>query len=142
MVSRTEKFRGKRTHGRGHKSGRGAGIRGGRGNAGLLKHKYMSVILHMPPNYFGRHGFKRPQSVVSSNVVINLNSIEEKIQQFIESGSATKDGDIYRINLTELGYDKLLGTGTINIPVEITVHSASLGAVSKVEAAGGKVIME
>ena len=33
MVSRTEKFRGSRTHGRGKKSGRGAGKRGGKGNA-------------------------------------------------------------------------------------------------------------
>jgi len=141
MVSRTEKFRGRRTHGRGHKSGRGAGIRGGRGNAGLLKHKFMYVILNMP-NHFGRHGFKRPQSVVSSNVVINVNDIEEKLQDYLKSGIATQDGDIYKVNLTELGYDKLLGTGRITVPVEITVSSASPGAVKKIEAAGGKVITE
>lgn len=141
MVSRTEKFRGKRTHGRGHKSGRGAGIRGGRGNAGLLKHKFMYVILNMP-NHFGRHGFKRPQSVVSSNVVINVNAIEEKLQDYLKSGAAIQEGDIYKINLTELGYDKLLGTGRISIPVEISVASASPGAIAKIEAAGGKVITE
>jgi len=141
MVSRTEKFRGRRTHGRGHKSGRGAGIRGGRGNAGLLKHKFMYVNLNMP-NHFGRHGFKRPQSVVSSNVVINVNDIEEKLHDYLKSGIATQDGDIYKVNLTELGYDKLLGTGRINVPVEITVSSASPGAVKKIEAAGGKVITE
>ncbi len=141
MVSRTEKFRGKRTHGRGHKSGRGAGIRGGRGNAGLLKHKFMYVILNMP-NHFGRHGFKRPQSVVSSNVVINVNAIEEKLQDYLKNGAATQEGDIYKINLTELGYDKLLGTGRISVPVEISVASASPGAIAKIEAAGGKVITE
>lgn len=141
MVSRTEKFRGKRTHGRGHKSGRGAGIRGGRGNAGLLKHKFMYVILNMP-NHFGHHGFKRPQSVVSSNVVINVNAIEEKLQDYLKSGAAFQEGDIYKINLTELGYDKLLGTGRISVPVEISVASASPGAIAKIEAAGGKVITE
>ncbi len=141
MVSRTEKFRGRRTHGRGHKSGRGAGIRGGRGNAGLLKHKYMYVILNMP-NHFGRHGFKRPQSVVSSNVVINVNAIEENLQDYLKSGAATQEGKIYKINLTELGYDKLLGTGSISVPVEISVASASPGAIAKIEAAGGKVITE
>ncbi len=141
MVSRTEKFRGRRTHGRGHKSGRGAGIRGGRGNAGLLKHKYMYVILNMP-NHFGRHGFKRPQSVVSSNVVINVNAIEEKLQDYLKNGAATQEGKIYKINLTELGYDKLLGTGSIGVPVEVSVASASPGAIAKIEAAGGKVITE
>ena len=44
MVSKTDKYRGSRTHGRGKKAGRGAGKRGGKGNAGLLKHKYISII--------------------------------------------------------------------------------------------------
>ena len=37
MPSRTKKFRGYRTHGRGKKSGRGAGIIGGHGKAGYGK---------------------------------------------------------------------------------------------------------
>ncbi len=40
MPSRTRKFRGLRTHGRGIKAGRGAGKQGGRGNAGLHKYKF------------------------------------------------------------------------------------------------------
>ncbi|GAH16501.1 unnamed protein product, partial [marine sediment metagenome] len=51
------------THGKGKKGGRGAGLRGGRGNAGLLKHKHMYMTKNMP-DHFGRHGFKRPQSVI------------------------------------------------------------------------------
>lgn len=48
MPSRTNKFRGRRTHGRGKKSGRGAGKMGGHGNAGLLKHKFMWVLKTIP----------------------------------------------------------------------------------------------
>jgi len=140
-MGRTSKLRGNRTHGRGKKAGRGKGKRGGRGNAGLHKHRYITMLKYMP-DHFGRHGFKRPQSVVSSNVVINVNDIEEKLQDYLKSGIATQDGDIYKVNLTELGYDKLLGTGRITVPVEITVSSASPGAVKKIEAAGGKVITE
>jgi ribosomal protein L15 len=37
MMSKANKHRGRcRTHGRGHKAGRGAGKRGGRGNAGMI----------------------------------------------------------------------------------------------------------
>ena len=41
-----------RTHGRGKKSGRGAGIHGGRGNAGLHKHKFMHMLKY-DPDHFG-----------------------------------------------------------------------------------------
>ena len=60
MVSKTSKYRGGRTHGRGRKAGRGAGLRGGRGNAGLHKHKWISTVKYSP-EHFGRRGFKRPQ---------------------------------------------------------------------------------
>jgi large subunit ribosomal protein L15 len=59
---KTKKFRGSRTHGRGKKAGRGAGLRGGRGNAGLLKHRYMYMIKNMP-NHFGKQGFKRYETI-------------------------------------------------------------------------------
>jgi large subunit ribosomal protein L15 len=59
MVSKTRRFRGSRTHGRGHKAGRGKGKRGGFGNAGLHKHKFKWMVKY-DPDHFGRHGFKRP----------------------------------------------------------------------------------
>ena len=44
-MSKANKHRGRcRTHGRGHKAGRGAGKRGGRGNAGMNKHRVMTRI--------------------------------------------------------------------------------------------------
>ena len=59
------------THGKGKKGGRGAGLRGGRGNAGLLKHKWMHMVKY-DPNHFGRHGFKRPQNILKDIKTINL----------------------------------------------------------------------
>ena len=48
-MSKANKHRGRcRTHGRGHKAGRGAGKRGGRGNAGMNKHRVMTRIKYMP----------------------------------------------------------------------------------------------
>ena len=43
------------------------------------------------------------------------------------------------INLTEMGFDKLLGRGNIDSPLTITVNEASAKAIQKVEAAGGSV---
>ena len=115
MVSRTSKFRGSRMHGRGKKAGRGAGLRGGRGNAGLHKHKYISVVKYMP-DHFGHHGFKRPQSVVACNRTMNLSELELNIDSLMKEGFAEKKDGRIIIDLTKAGIDKLLGSGKISTP--------------------------
>jgi large subunit ribosomal protein L15 len=126
MVSRTNRFRGRsRYHGRGKKAGRGAGKRGGRGNAGLNKHKVMTRIKYMP-GHWGMHGFNRHPGLRVVNASINLGRVSE-----------IADGD--SVNLTEMGYDKLLGRGSIERALKITVSEASAKAIQKVEAAGGSV---
>jgi len=116
------------THGRGKKAGRGAGKRGGRGNAGLLKHKFMHLVKYMP-DHIGRHGFKRPLSVIKKVKTINVGQLEEMFPSRKE------------IDLDKEGYDKLLGGGTINTKLKIKVDSASSKAVEKIEGAGGEIIL-
>lgn len=116
------------THGRGKKAGRGAGLRGGKGNAGLLKHKYMHMIKYMP-DHFGRHGFKRPQSVIKKDKTINIGQLEEKYP-------GIKD-----IDLEKEGFDKLLGGGSLNSKLKIKVNSASEKAIEKIKDKGGVVIL-
>ncbi|HJM18683.1 MAG TPA: uL15m family ribosomal protein [Candidatus Thalassarchaeaceae archaeon] len=128
MVSRTNKFRGSRYHGRGKKAGRGAGKRGGRGNAGLNKHRVMTRLKYMP-GHWGMHGFNRHPSLRNVNSSINLGSVNEM---------AEGDG----INLSKLGFDKLLGRGSIDRALRITVKEASARAIEKVESAGGSIETE
>ena len=45
-----------------------------------------------------------------------------------------------KINLTELGYEKLLGSGDISGPFEIVIKSYTQTAKDKVEKAGGKLL--
>ena len=138
MPSRTKKFRGLRTHGRGKKAGRGAGIIGGHGNAGLGKHEKLHM-LKFDRDHFGRKGFKRPQCVVRANSTINVGELQEQIDKYVSMGFAVKNGDAYDLNLTDAGIDKLLGTGDIAIKVNVTVMQTSAQAREKVEAAGGKI---
>jgi large subunit ribosomal protein L15 len=129
MVSRTNKFRGRsRYHGRGKKAGRGAGKRGGRGNAGLNKHKVMTRLKYMP-GHWGMHGFNRHPGLRVVNASINIGEVSERAE-----------GD--SIDLTEMGYDKLLGRGSIDRALEITVREASARAIEKVEAAGGSIAID
>ncbi|MDR3206611.1 MAG: 50S ribosomal protein L15 [Candidatus Methanoplasma sp.] len=139
MPSRTKRMRGSRTHGRGKKSGRGAGIIGGRGQAGLGKTGKI-YMLKYDRDHFGRHGFKRPQSVVEANSTINVSELEENIERFVALGFASKSGDTYNINLTDAGIDKLLGNGNIAVPVNVTVSQISEKAREKIAAAGGSIV--
>jgi len=125
---KTKKFRGSMTHGRGKKAGRGAGLRGGRGNAGLHKHKFMHMLKYMP-DHFGVHGFKRPQSVIKKEKIINIGELGDKFPGKKE------------IDLTKEGFDKLLGTGNITYSIKIKVNSASQKAIDKVREKGGDVLL-
>ena len=109
MPRRKSMMTGSRTRGRGHKKGRGAGLRGGRGNAGC--HKTKRIMYERVGRVWGAHGFKRPQSVVSANNSINLKTIEESALITGSQGIATKKGKVVTVDLKKMGYDKLLGTG-------------------------------
>lgn len=124
--TKTNKFRRSRTHGKGKKSGRGAGLRGGRGNAGLCKHKYMYMMKYMPDHY-GSHGFKRPQCVVKKDRTINIGQLEETFP-----GKKT-------IDLEKEGFDKLLGAGNLSLKLKIRVNKVSEKAINKIKEKGGEV---
>ena len=138
MPRRKAMMTGSRTRGRGHKKGRGAGLRGGRGNAGC--HKTKRIMYERVGRVWGAHGFKRPQSVVKANNSINLKTIEENADSWIAEGIATKKGKVVSVDLGEMGYDKLLGTGSTNQSYKITISAASAKAVEKIEAAGGEIL--
>ncbi len=126
--TKTKKFRGSMTHGKGKKGGRGAGLRGGRGNAGLLKHRYVYMIKNMP-DHFGRHGFKRPQGVIKKDKTINVGELEDKFP-------GKKD-----IDLEKVPFDKVLGGGKLNSKLKMKVYSASGKAIEKIKEKGGEVVL-
>lgn len=126
-MGRANKFRGRcRTHGRGHKAGRGAGKRGGRGNAGMNKHRVMTRIKYMP-KHWGMHGFNRDPSLRTAYVTCNVSDLEGL--------AAGKDS----VDLTEMGIDKLLGSGRITTALTVIVEEWSAKAAEKIAAAGGSI---
>ncbi len=127
MGTKANKHRGRnRYHGRGKKAGRGAGKRGGRGLAGINKHRVMTRIKYMP-NHWGMHGFNRHPTLRTVFVTVNVSQLED-----MANGSDT-------IDLTELGIDKILGSGRINSALNVVVQEASARAIEKIEAAGGSI---
>lgn len=79
------------------------------------------------PNHWGMHGFNRHPKLRTVYVTVNVSQLEDMADG--------KDS----INLTELGIDKILGSGRISTALTVTVSEASAKAVEKIEAAGGSV---
>jgi len=110
MPSRTRKFRGLRTHGRGIKAGRGAGKQGGRGNAGLHKYKFKSMLIYAP-DHFGRHGFKRPPEIVERPRAVNVGELDALLPLLRAAHAVTESGGTTTADLAKIGIDRLLGGG-------------------------------
>jgi len=131
MPSRTRKFRGLRTHGRGIKAGRGAGKQGGRGNAGLHKYKFKSMLIYAP-DHFGRHGFKRPSAIVERPTSINVGELDAFVPFLEAAGALSRDGEAFVADLSKAGIDRLLGGGAVARTWKVYVAHASTHAKAKV----------
>lgn len=137
---KVRKFRGKRTYGYGsHKKHRGGGSRGGRGLAGMHKHKW-SYTVKYAPDHFGKRGFKIPLAVTKKVKSINLKQLDQLTEKLVEQKLAEKEGDKIKINLTKLGYQKVLGSGKIRKPLIVEAKFFSKKAIKKIEKAGGRVV--
>ena len=112
-MGRTSKFRGSRTHGRGKKAGRGAGKRGGRGNAGLHKHRYITTVKDMP-DHFGRRGFYPHGRRGDAGETISLRALEGRVDALVAQGET---------------YDRVIRLDLCQILIHPRQHL--LGAVSR-----------
>ena len=135
------KQRGSRSNGGGcTKKRRGAGSKGGKGEVGMGKPHWTWTVIH-DPDHFGKHGFKRPQKVINKINAVNLNYLEEHADDFIAQGKASKEGDAIVIDVTELGYDKVLAKGKITKAYKISAPQFSASAIEKIEELGGEAII-
>ncbi len=134
------KKRGSREHGRGRKKGRGAGIRGGRGNAGSDGHRKTQIHKEHGTDYFGRDtGFTRPDAVVEETAACNVGDLARLIDELDEDGHVDRDGDTITVDLDEAGYDKLLGAGRVHHTFAVRVKEATDKALEKIEANDGAI---
>jgi len=139
---KSSKMRGNREQGRGRKSGRGAGLRGGKGNAGHHKHKRVHYYSKLnQPFGWTNIGFKMPVEAQNPQLGVNVSELQIVLPQLVEAGEATQDGDTFTVDLAKLGVDKLLGSGQVRAKLNITVPATTEKAKAKVEAAGGSVTL-
>lgn len=134
-LRKLRKKRGSRTHGYGRVGQhRDAGSKGHR-KVGRHKHLW-SYVTTYEPNYFGKKGFTSPKSLKRKENAINLKKLNELSQKL----SVEKEKGKLHVDLTSLGYTKLLGTGKISKALIVNVASCSKSAAEKIKEAGGQVL--
>ena len=130
-LRKIRKFRGSRTQGYGrigqHRDS------GSKGHRKVGRHKHLwSLVVTQEPGYFGKNGFISPKSLHTKVNAINLRKLEEIMQ--------TSQEEKPQINLTAMGFTKLLGTGKVTKPLIVQVSSYSKSAAEKIKKAGGEIV--
>ncbi len=143
VVRRRKKYRkyvGTRYARRGYNDrNRGKGNKGGSGLSGwkFKKQKYHKIVKEYPELFEDKKGFVPPRRKEIN--AINLYQIEEKLDAWVEQGLVTKEGEYYVVDVTKLGYNKVLGRGRVIHKLKIITPMISEEAKRKVEEAGGIV---
>ena len=134
---KSSRQRGETTHGCGSmKKRRGAGNRGGRGNAGTGKRGDANKgKIWGNSKYFGKYGFTSKQVQKKE---ITLRTINASIPKWLDKKKATKEGDSITINLEKLGYSRVIHTGKLDHKVKLIVSKVTPKAAEAIKAAGGE----
>lgn len=130
MTKRRSKKKKSGSHGHGsRKKNRGAGSRGGRGNAGQGKKAKHDKMTKEGVHELGEKGFNSRHDDQNG---INLRDIDERIESFVDAGLAEKTDEGYVFYAEKAGYDKVLGGGKLTRDIEIHSESFSDSAKEKI----------
>ncbi|MFB6180880.1 MAG: uL15 family ribosomal protein [Candidatus Nanohalobium sp.] len=139
MVKRRSKKKKSGTHGHGSsKKNRGAGSRGGRGKAGTGKKASHNRMTKEGLKEMGENGFT-PFNKSEQNG-LNLRDIDQRVEELVEEGLAEEENGRYVVDLSELGYEKVLGTGKLTKEIEIHAENFSDSAEKKIEDSKGEAV--
>ena len=68
-----------------------------------------------------------------------MGDLDERLEELMKQGFAVKQDGKVKINLANMGVDKLLGFGKVSNTFDVVVAESSARAKEKLEAAGGSV---
>ncbi len=134
-LRKVRRLRGSRTHGWGQVGQhRSTGHKGGHGQAGLHKHHWTRTVL-FDERHFGVPGFNPPQR----NIARKWANVSDLDNLFVKYGKVENGKNV--LDLASMGYDKLLGAGKVSNKYSVVIKAFAKNAKSKLEAAGGEVIV-
>jgi len=119
-------------------------MRGGFGDSGRYRHKKSRLIrnkefVHM--HYVGKKGFISVNQRRKQGKVLNLTQLSAMVEKLVSEKKAQMEDQRVTVDLSQLGFRKLLGEGTISRAVRVKVDQCSESALNKLKEAGGEALV-
>ena len=118
-------------------------MQGGSGQSGRYRHKRSRLIRtgeFANMHYKGKKGFTPVAPEKDEGRTMNLFQLSVLVERLTAEKKAQLTGERVIVDLTELGYRKLLGAGSISRPVQVKVDKCSEAAAKKLKEAGGELV--
>jgi large subunit ribosomal protein L15 len=119
-------------------------MRGGFGNAGRYRHKKSRLIrnkefVHM--HYVGKKGFISVPQRQGETRALNLRQLSAMVDRLVSQKKAQMEDQKVSVDLSQMGFKKLLGMGSISRAVRVKVDQCSASAMKKLKEAGGEAVL-
>ena len=92
-------------------------------------------------HYAGKKGFTSIAQKKGMSRALNVGQLAAMIDRLISEKKAEVAGEKVSVDLGQLGFRKLLGSGTISRAVSVKVDQCSESALEKLKKAGGDAIL-
>ena len=115
---------------------RKSGGRGGKGGAGGRKHFWIRTVKYEKDRYL-KKGFLPPSAKKPKIATINVGELMD-LAVAVLTDYGIKGGN--ELDLTSMGIGKVLGRGSIKVPLNIKVAEITASAQEKIEEAGGSIL--
>ncbi|KAL8123420.1 large ribosomal subunit protein uL15x-like [Apium graveolens] len=144
MTTRLKKNRKKRGHvSAGHgRIGKHRKHPGGRGNAGGMHH-HRILFDKYHPGYFGKVGMRYFHKLRNKFYcpIVNIDKLWSMVPQDAKESVGDDKSKAPVLDVTQLGYFKVLGKGSVSKPIVVKAKLVSKIAERKIKEAGGAVVL-
>lgn len=92
-------------------------------------------------HYAGKKGFTSIANKKRLRKTLNLWQLSEMVDTLVAEKKAQLEGQKVVVDLSQLGFGKLLGAGSISKAVQVRVDECSENALKKIKEAGGDAVL-
>ena len=92
-------------------------------------------------HYVGKKGFISIPQMQRERKTLNLGQLSAMVDRLVFERKAQIEDQKVSIDLGQLGFKKLLGTGSISRAVRVRVDQCSESALKKLKEAGGEALL-
>jgi large subunit ribosomal protein L15 len=92
-------------------------------------------------HYVGKKGFISVPQMHRQGKTLNLKQLSAIVDKLLFEKKAQVEGDKVAIDLTQMGFKKLLGMGLVSRALKVKVDHCSESALKKLKDAGGEAVL-